>query len=171
MFWPRLKTIEQTADRTVLRERPMYLSSVIPFAAALTPFAVLIADHDLRSPGAIGFVIPLCASILFFGVGLTALVDSTFCIDRVAGKLRIKRKVLWWSREKEYSVHDVMTIFPERTIKGNWLRMQLRSGGTCRFSFYAVYAPLEADAGMVNALLHDARQSGAQASAGNPFVH
>jgi hypothetical protein len=139
----------------------MYWSSIIPFAIAVLPAAMAFANHDVRSLGAFGVVIELCAFTVFFAVGLSALVDSTFCIDRVAGELRIKRKLLWWSREKQYPVNEVLTIFVERTIKGNWLRMQLRSGETRRFTFYAVYSPLDAQAGMLNGLLHDARQSGA----------
>ena len=108
---------------------------------------------------------------MFFATGLSALVASTFCISRSAGTLSIERKLLWWASVKEYPANDILTVFEGRTIKGNRLMMRLRSGQVKRFAIYSVYAPLDAQAAMVNSLLHEARLSAGQAAARNPFVH
>lgn len=171
MFWPRLKTIEQTPDLVVFEEKPLYLSTVIPFAFALVPIGVWIAFPDYAGMGAMGVVMGLFISAMFSAVALSGLVTSTFFISRASRTLRIKRQLIWWRSEKEYSVNDVMTVLVDRSIKGNRLSMQLRSGQVRRFTLYMVYAPLEAEAGMVNQHLHASRQSGAQASAGNPLVN
>jgi hypothetical protein len=161
MFWPRLKTIEQTADRTILLEKPLYLSTIIPFAFALVPIAAWIGFQGYRNLGAMGVVMGLFITAMFSAVALSGLVTSTFSISRASGTLGIKRQLLWWSREQEYSVNEILTVVVDRSIKGNRLSMQLRSGQVKRFNLYMVYAPLEAEAGMVNQLLHAARQSGA----------
>ena len=171
MFSPRVKTIEQTADRTVLRERPVYAACVVPFAISFLPVAMWIASPDFRTTSVIGISVALIGFAMFFATGLSALVTSTFCISRASGTLTIKRKLLRWSIEKEYSANDILTVFEDRTIKGNRLIMRLRSGQVKRFSIYGVYAALDAQAGMVNGLLHEARLSGVQAAARNPFVN
>jgi len=171
MFWPRLKTIEQTADHTVLRERPVYAACVVPFVMSLLPIAMWVASPDFRGSGVVAIFLALVGCAMFFATGLSALVTSTFCISRIPGTLQIKRKLLWWAIEKEYSANDIFTVFADRTIKGNRLMMRLRSGQVKRFTIYGVYAPLEAQAGMVNSLLHEARRSGVQAAARNPFIN
>jgi hypothetical protein len=40
MFGPRLKTIEQTADGTVLRENPVYVACIFPFVISVLPIAL-----------------------------------------------------------------------------------------------------------------------------------
>jgi hypothetical protein len=170
MFWPRLKTIEQTADQTVLKENPVYAASVIPFLMSLLPVALWVGVPDARSLGVFGIFLGLLGFMMFFATALTALVISTFSISRAAGTLRITRKLLWWAIEKEYSANEILTVFEDRTIKGNRLMMRLRSGQEKRFAIYAVYAPLDAEAAMVNSLLHEARLSAGQAAARNPLV-
>jgi hypothetical protein len=171
MFRPRLKTIEQTADQTVLRENPVYVAAIFPIAISLLPIAVWVGVPESRSLSVLGVLFGLVGFTMFFATGLSALVTSTFCISRASGTLRIKRKLLWWAREKEYFANDVLTVFEDHTIKGNRLMMRLRSGQVKRFTIYAEYAALDAQAGIVNSLLHEARLSGVQSPARNPLVN
>jgi hypothetical protein len=171
MFRPRLKTIEQTADQTVLRENPVYFAAIFPIAISLLPIAVWVGVPESRSLSVLGVLFGLVGFTMFFATGLSALVTSTFCISRASGTLRIKRKLLWWDREKEYFANDVLTVFEDHTIKGNRLMMRLRSGQVKRFTIYAEYAALDAQAGMVNCLLHEARLSEFQSPARNPLVN
>jgi hypothetical protein len=166
---PRLKTIEQTTERMVLREHPLYFSAIIPFVFSTVPLFALATVHELRQVP-FAFMLPL-VSMMFFAVTLFGLVDSTFCISRTSGTLRITRKFLWWSMEKTYPASDVLTIFEARSIKGNRLMMHLRSGEVRRFALYMQYGPRDAEAAAVNQYLHWVRESGSQASAGDPFVH
>lgn len=165
---PRLKTIEQTTERMVLREHPLYFSAIIPFVFSTVPLFALATVEELRQVP-FTFMLPI-VSLMFFTVTLSGLVNSTFCISRTSGTLRITRNVLWWNKEKTYPVSDVLTIFETRTIKGNRLMMQLRSGEVKRFALYMRYGPRDAEAAAVNQYLHRARESGAQTAAGNPFV-
>jgi hypothetical protein len=171
MFWPRLKTIEQTPDLTVLRENPVYFAGVIPFLISLVPLAILLEVPEIRGEGAPAALLAFAMFVMFFSVGLSTFVSSTFSIDRTAGILRIERKLLWWTRKKEYSVFGILTVFEDRTIRGNRLMMQLRSGQVKRFCIYTVYAPLDAQAAMLNGLLHAARQSTPQPPALNPPIN
>jgi hypothetical protein len=171
VFGPRLKTIEKTADRTVLRENSVYVACIFPFVISVLPIALWIASPDFRGTGAVAIFLSLVSCAMFFATGLSALVTSTFCISRVAGTLTITRKLLRWVIEKEYSATDILTVFADRTFKGNRLMMRLRSGQVKRFTIYGVYASLEAQAGMVNGLLHEARLSAGQAAARDPLVH
>ena len=171
MFRPRLKTIEQTADRTVLRENPVYVAAIFPFAVSLLPIVVWVGVPEFRSLSVFGVFFGLVQFTMFFAAGLSALVTSTFSVSRTSGTLRIHRKLLWWARDKEYFANDVLTVFEDHTIRGNRLMMRLRSGQVKRFTIYGEYAPLDAQAGMVNSLLHEARLSGVQSSARKPLVN
>ncbi|HTB10661.1 MAG TPA: hypothetical protein VK752_03775 [Bryobacteraceae bacterium] len=170
MFWPRLKTIEQTEDQTILQEPPVYVACVIPLIISLLPVAIWAESPGVRRVGALAFVIAFCAFAMFFAVGMASLVTSTFYISRARGTLMVKRKLLGWTRENEYSANDVLTVYEDRSIKGNRLMMRMRSGQVKPLTIYQVYAPLDGQAGMLNSLLHEARQSRTQSTGLNPLI-
>ena len=78
MFGPRLKSIEQTADRTVLRENPVYVACIFPFVISVLPIALWMVSPDFRGTGAVAIFLSLVSCAMFFATGLSALVTSTF---------------------------------------------------------------------------------------------
>lgn len=149
------RQIEETATETTFRERRLYVSLIFLSALALAAAALIVYGFLIREP--LVSVFGAIVSTLFLGCALLSSIDSKFYVSRVTRTLRIERKLLWWKQVRQYSADAVVTVYEEQGLKGNLLRMQLRSGQVKMFTFFRVYRPLDERAAEVNRALYAAR--------------
>ena len=153
----RLEVLEQTSDRFVVQENPHRLIGS-PFIAFGTVAIIgFITEHQRPSANIGGTIVVSVTSTLLIALGLSALIRSVVSLDRDAGILRVRRRVLGIDIEKHYEIQKVKQVFERKTRKGNGLRLELSDGRKKNLTIWTEYQSLTKEVGAFNHLIHATR--------------
>jgi hypothetical protein len=153
----RLEVLEQTSDRIVVQENPHPLIGSMFIAFGTVGIIGFISEHRRPSANIGGAIVVGVTAILLIALGLSALIRSVVSLDRNAGILRVRRRVLGIDIEKHYEIQRVKQVFERQTRKGNGLRLELSDGRKKNLTLWTEYRSLTKEVGAFNHLIHAIR--------------
>ncbi len=153
----RLEVLEQTSDRIVVQENPHQLIGSMFIAFGTVEIIGFISEHQRQSANIGGTIVASVTAILLIALGLSALIRSVVSLDRNAGILCVRRRVLGIDIEKHYEIQRVKQVFERQARKGNGLRLELSDGRKKNLTLWTEYLSLAKEVGAFNHLIHATR--------------